>query len=44
MDQPRLLSEGSDLTGLVKNKKDGLSDGSVIWNNEKCLIKQRLIK
>ena len=43
MDQPRLLSEGSNRT--VKNKtKDGLSDGSIICNNEKVLIKQRLKK
>ena len=34
-----------DLVGLVKNKtKDGLSDGSVIFNNEKVLIKQHLRK
>jgi hypothetical protein len=34
-----------DLAGLVKNKtKDGLSDGSVICNNEKVLIKHHLRK
>jgi hypothetical protein len=34
-----------DLAGLVKNKtKDGLSDGSIILNDEIILIKQHLIK
>jgi len=34
-----------DLAGLVKNKtKDGLSDGSIIFNNVKNPIKQTIIK
>tara|TARA_B100000767_G_scaffold6233_1_gene6019 strand:+ start:235 stop:345 length:111 start_codon:yes stop_codon:yes gene_type:complete len=34
-----------DLPAPVKNKtKDGLSDGSIIWNNEKIHMKQRLKK